>query len=108
VKVAEKATIRNVKTKRSLREALKAFGKALESGKADEIAKTERAAMSAIDKAAKKAVIHKNKAARQKAQLSARAKASGVKPAKAATKKTVTKPKTTAKKAAAKKPAAKK
>jgi small subunit ribosomal protein S20 len=93
VKVAEKATIRNVKVKRSLREALKAFGKALQSGKAEEIAKTERAAMSAIDKAAKKAVIHKNKAARQKAQLSAKAKASGAKPAK---------------KAAAKKPAAKK
>jgi small subunit ribosomal protein S20 len=98
VKTAEKATIRNVKVKRSMREALKAFAKALQSGKADEIAKTERAAFSAIDQAAKKAVIHKNKAARQKAQVSARAKASGSKPAK----------KTVAKKPAAKKPVTKK
>jgi small subunit ribosomal protein S20 len=98
VKTAEKATIRNVKVKRSMREALKAFAKALQSGKADEIAKTERAAFSAIDQAAKKAVIHKNKAARQKAQVSARAKASGSKPVK----------KTVAKKPAAKKPVTKK
>jgi small subunit ribosomal protein S20 len=98
VKTADKATIRNVKVKRSMREALKAFAKALQSGKADEIAKTERAAFSAIDQAAKKAVIHKNKAARQKAQVSARAKASGAKPVK----------KTVAKKPAAKKPVTKK
>ncbi len=102
VKVAKKATIRNSKVRRNLRETSKAFTKALQSGKAAQIAKTERAAMSAIDKAAKKAVIHKNKAARKKAQLAAAAKAKGVKPVKAAVKKTA------AKKAPAKKTAAKK
>jgi small subunit ribosomal protein S20 len=87
VKVAAKARARNVKTKRSLREALKAFNKAVESGKAADIAKTQAEAVSALDTAAKKAIIHKNKAARQKAALSAKAKAAGAKPAKAVTKK---------------------
>ena len=84
VKVAAKATTRNTRTKRTLRDALKSFTKALESGKSSEIAKAEQAAMSAIDMASKKAVIHKNKAARKKAQISAAAKAKGVKPTKKA------------------------
>lgn len=98
VKVASQASVRNAKTKRSLREALKAFSKSLEGGKSAEIAKTERAAMSAIDQAAKKAVIHKNKAARKKAQLAAQAKAAGAKPAKAPAAKKPAAKKTTAKK----------
>jgi small subunit ribosomal protein S20 len=105
VKVAQKATVRNAKTKRSMREALKAFTKALDGGNAKQIAEAEKTAMSAIDKAAKKAVIHKNKAARKKAQLSAQVKAGGVKVAKTAAKKAPAKP---APKAAAKKPVAKK
>jgi small subunit ribosomal protein S20 len=113
VKVAGKATVRNAKTKRSMREALKAFTKALNGGNAKQIAEAERAAMSAIDKAAKKAVIHKNKAARKKAQLAAQSKASGIKPAKAAAKPAAKKVpakavKPAAKKAPAKKTAAKK
>jgi small subunit ribosomal protein S20 len=107
VKVAEKATLRNVKTKRSLRDALKEFAKAMQSGKPAEIAKAEREALSAIDKAAKKAVIHKNKAARKKAQVSAQAKASGAKPSKAPAKKAAAKAKPAAKKAPVKKPARK-
>jgi small subunit ribosomal protein S20 len=110
VKIAEKATIRNVKTKRSMREAIKEFAKALQGGNANEIAKAERAAFSAIDQAAKKAVIHKNKAARQKSRLASQAKASGIKPAKAPAKKsTPSKAKSTAtKKPIAKKAASKK
>lgn len=77
VKVAAKANNRNTRTRRSLREAMKAFNKAVEAGKPLEVAKTQTVAASAIDVAAKKAVIHKNKAARQKAQLSKRAKAAG-------------------------------
>lgn len=105
VRVARKATVRNVKTKRNLKTALKAFQASLSGGKkSDEALKK---AQSTIDTAAKKGVMHKNKAARKKAQL---AKAAGVKPASA--KKTAAKPaakKTPAKKAApAKKPAAKK
>jgi small subunit ribosomal protein S20 len=112
VKVAAKAKARNVRTKRTLREALKAFAKAVESGKAADIQKAQHEAISALDTAAKKAVIHKNKAARQKAALSAQAKAAGAKPTKAAAKKTPVTPKkaskTPIKKPAAKKPAAKK
>ena len=107
IKVSTKARTRNIRTKRTLREALKAFSKALTSGKPAEISKAEQNAVSAIDMAAKKAVIHKNKAARQKAQLSAKAKAAGVKPAKAAPKKAAAK-KSTTKKPAAKKSVSKK
>lgn len=112
VKVAAAARARNVRTKRSVREALKAFSKAIESGKSADIQKTQSEVVSAIDIAAKKNVVHKNKAARQKAAISARAKAAGVKPSKAAAKKTATTPKkaakTPAKKTSAKKPAPKK
>jgi small subunit ribosomal protein S20 len=96
VKVTKKATTRNAKTKRSLREALKAFNLAVKSGKADSISKAKASADQAIDKAAKKNVIHSNKAARKKQQLAKAAKAS-----------TAGKPKT-AKKPAVKKAAAKK
>jgi small subunit ribosomal protein S20 len=105
VKVSTKANLRNVKTKRSMREALKAYYSAVANGNAAEIAKTQKEAMSALDTATKKAVIHKNKAGRKKAQLAAMAKSKGVKPAKIAKK---TPSKTVAKKPAAKKPAARK
>lgn len=108
VKVTRKATIRNAKTRRTLREAMKDFTAALAGGKKDEIAKTEKAAMRAIDTAAKKAVIHKNKAARKKSQVAAKAKAAGSKTAPKAAKKAAPAKKTAPKKAAAKKPAAKK
>ena len=91
VRTANKAAIRNSKTKRSLREALKSFGKSPS-------AKTQASAQSHLDKAAKKGVIHKNKAARLKSQAAKKAKAAGVKSTKAAAK--------TAKPAPAKKPAA--
>src|SRR3989344_2467441 len=82
VKLAAKANVRNTRTRRSMREAIKAFNKALGSGKAAEITKFQQQAVSSIDIAAKKNVIHKNKAARQKSRLAAQAKAAGVKPAK--------------------------
>jgi small subunit ribosomal protein S20 len=118
VKVSAKAATRNAKTKRTLREAVKSFHAALTGGKATEISAAQAKANSAIDTAAKKNVIHKNKAAHKKSQLATAAKAAGAKPAaakkttkpaapKAATKKATAKP--VAKKAAApKKPAAKK
>ena len=106
VKVAARARARNVRTKRSLREALKAFSKAVDSGKAADIQKAQREAVSALDIAVKKAIIHKNKAARQKATLSAQAKAAGAKVTKSPSEPAV---KSTPKaKAAAKKPAARK
>jgi small subunit ribosomal protein S20 len=90
VRVAKKAAVRNSKTKRSLRGALKVFTKSPSS-------KSHSSVQSKVDKAAKKGVIHKNKAARLKSRAAKKAKAAGVKPGKP-----------TAKKAPAKKPAAKK
>ena len=91
VKVARKATARNAITKRTLRDALKAFSKAMSGGKPAEIAKAEKAVMSAIDVAAKKAIIHKNKASRKKSRVAKQVKTSGVKPSKSAAKKPVVK-----------------
>lgn len=107
VRLSAKAGARNYKTKRNMREAIKSYLRALESGKPAEVAKAEQTAISAIDKAAKKAVIHKNKAARKKAQLSAAAKASGAKKTKPAAKKAPAKTKPAAAKKTVKKTAAK-
>jgi ribosomal protein S20 len=110
VRVARKAAVRNSKTKRNLKAALKLFA-------STPSAKSQSAAQSNLDKAVKKGVVHKNKAARLKRQAAARAKAAGVKPTKATTAKTSATKKTTTrkpvaksatKKAPAKKPAAKK
>ncbi len=98
VRVAEKAAIRNSKTKRSLKAALKSF---IAGPKADKLSQ----AQSELDKAVKKGLITKNKAARKKKQLVAQAKSSGVKPAAKAKAKPSVKP--AAKKAPAKKPATK-
>lgn len=102
VKVSNKAAVRNSKTKRSLKTALKAFIKS-------PTGKTSSAHQSNVDKAVKKGVLHKNKAARLKKQAAKRAKAAGVKPSKAVAKKAApVKKAAPAKKPAAKKPAAKK
>ncbi len=112
VKTASKATARNVKTKRTLRTAVKAFHKAITGNKSKAGEATSKA-HSSLDKAAKKGLLHKNKVARKKSQLSKAAKAAGVKPTKstkvkkAAPKKTVAK-KPVTKKAVAKKTTAKK
>ncbi|HVA11545.1 MAG TPA: 30S ribosomal protein S20 [Candidatus Dormibacteraeota bacterium] len=95
VRTTRKATVRNSKTKRSLKGALKVFAKS-PSGK------SISAAQSQIDRAAKKGVIHKNKAARLKSQAAKRAKAAGVKSTKA-TKKAAPAKRVTAKKSTAKK-----
>lgn len=100
VRVARKASVRNSKTKRSLKSALKLFAKSTTT-------KAHSSVQSNLDKAAKHGVIHKNKAARLKKRAAAQAKAAGVKPAKAPAKKTAPK-KPAAKKAPAKKTAAKK
>ena len=131
VRIAEKAAIRNSKTKRSLKGAIKVFQKALGAGSDKATAEAHSKAQSALDRAGKKNVMHKNKVARKKRQLARAAKqAAGVTksvgtksskaPAKKATKpaatkaapvkKTATKAaaKPAPKKAPAKKPAAKK
>lgn len=100
VRVTRKATIRNARTKRTLKVALKAFhAKPSVAG--------QRQAQSALDSAVKKGVLHPNKAARKKSQLAAAAKAAGVKSGAKAEAKALT-PKTTAKKPISKKTATKK
>lgn len=100
VRVAQKASIRNSKTKRNLKAALKLFAK-------KPSVDAHNSVQSNLDKAVKKGVIHKNKAARLKKQAAAKAKTAGVKHTKSATK-TATKQKAPAKKTTtAKKPAAK-
>lgn len=105
VRTSNKAAIRNSKTRRGLKSALKLFA-------SKPSAAAHSSAQSNLDKAVKKGVIHKNKAARLKKQAAARAKAAGVKPVKAVKKTTAkatpAKKAAPAKKSAAKKPAAKK
>jgi small subunit ribosomal protein S20 len=109
VRVAKKAAVRNSKTKRSLKSALKAFHRSVTGGDKKTTAASHSEAQSALDKATKKGVIHKNKAARQKRQLAAKAKAAASVEKKAAPAKKAAAPKkTAAAKPAAKKPAAKK
>ena len=112
VRVAQKATTRNVKTKRNLKSALKAFHAAVTGG-GKKTSAVHSKAQSALDKAAKKGVMHKNKVARRKKQLAASAKkAAGVSksaaPKKTVAKKPVVKKAAPTKKVAAKKTAAKK
>lgn len=104
VKTAAKANLRNTRTRHDMKEAIKAFNKAFASGKPAEVSKLQNAAVSAIDTASKKRVIHKNKAARLKSRLSVQAKTAGVKPSKTSPKVK----KVPAKKTPVKKPATKK
>ncbi|MCA9329434.1 30S ribosomal protein S20 [Candidatus Saccharibacteria bacterium] len=86
VRVAQKAAVRNSKTKRSMRSAIKAFHANITGSNADSV-------QSALDQAVKKGVIHKNKAARKKKQIANLSKNTELKTAtkKTATKKTATK-----------------
>ncbi|HET8991712.1 MAG TPA: 30S ribosomal protein S20 [Candidatus Saccharimonadales bacterium] len=90
VRVSNKAAVRNSKTKRSLRSALKGFSKTSS-------AKSLSHVQSEVDKATKKGVVHKNKAARLKSRAAKQAKASGVKTTKKATPKKPVAKKTTKK-----------
>ncbi len=99
VRVSSKAAVRNHKTKRSLRSALKGFKKTTSSKSLSHV-------QSEVDKATKKGVVHKNKAARLKSRAAKQAKASGVKSTKKAAPKKSPAKKTAAK--TTKKPAAKK
>lgn len=108
VRVAAKARSRNLQTKRQVRETLKAFAAALEGGKPAEVTKAHQTLASAIDNAAKKNVIHKNKAARFKSRLAKRLKDAGIKPAAKASVKKAPAKKTSAKPAAKKAAKAKK
>ncbi len=115
VRVTARATVRNRVTRDKLRTTLKSFVTAVKGGK--KTSESHADAQRALDTAVKKGVMHKNKAARKKAQLARAMKASGVKVEKStkvktpAVKKSAPKAapkKAVAKKAPAKKPATKK
>jgi small subunit ribosomal protein S20 len=112
VRVARKATVRNAKTRRSLKSAINAFQKSLAGNKKDAV-ELQRKAQSELGKAGKKHVMHKNKVARKQRQLAAAAKVAGLaaatatKKSKPAANKPAAKPKVV-KKSVAKKPAVKK
>ncbi len=101
VRVAQKATIRNSKTKRSLKSAIKDFQKSLTSKNGAAAAHAK--AQSELAKAGKKHVMHKNKVARKQRQLAAAAKAAGVKVTSTAKKTTSVVKKTGIKKSSSKK-----
>ncbi|HLB66512.1 MAG TPA: 30S ribosomal protein S20 [Candidatus Saccharimonadales bacterium] len=103
VRQSRKAAVRNARTRRSMREALKTLQAALDGGDVKKLAPAQKAAQSALDQAVKKGLMHKNKAARKKKQLAGRVKATGVKvpktsPAQTSKEVSVGKPKTATKK----------
>lgn len=70
----EKARMRNKAVKSSLKTAVRKFREAAEAGSADAIA-LGREANRALDKAARKGVIHANQAANRKSSINKRAAA---------------------------------
>lgn len=92
VRVAQKANAKNLRSKRLLRSSVRNLKTALASGNSNTISDKQRKAQSEIDKAVKKNLMHKHKAARKKSQMSAQAKSSAKKsPAKKTTAKKTTK-----------------
>ncbi|MDO4642730.1 MAG: 30S ribosomal protein S20 [Cardiobacteriaceae bacterium] len=75
VKQAEKARARNASQRSAMRTAVKKVLRTLESGDKSTLQVVYTKASSALDRAARKGLIHKNKAARLKSRLSAKIKA---------------------------------
>jgi small subunit ribosomal protein S20 len=61
--------VRNVKAKDKFKAAVKEVKKLIAAGKKSEAIEAVKAAMSAMDKAAKHGVIHKNTSSRKKSRL---------------------------------------
>jgi small subunit ribosomal protein S20 len=69
----EKARVRNKAVKSSLKTSVRQFREAADAGDADKVTQTMRAALTKLDKAASKGVIHKNQAANRKSAIAKRA-----------------------------------
>jgi len=69
----EKARVRNKAVKSSLKTSVRQFREAADAGDAEKVTKTMRAALTKLDKAASKGVIHKNQAANRKSAIAKRA-----------------------------------
>jgi len=75
---------RNLRFKRAMNREIKALVSAIASANPKNIDEKLKTAQSALDKAAKEGVIHKNKAARKKSQLAGKVKATTKTPTKKA------------------------
>ena len=69
IKVIQTKTLRNKMIKSSLKTTEKKFLSSIDNGNAEEAKATLREAVKALDMAASKGIIHKNKAARDKSKL---------------------------------------
>jgi len=69
VKITEKQTINNRAAKSEMKTTIRRFDEALQAGDAVVTEKTYLTAVSTVDHAAAKGLIHKNAAARKKAQM---------------------------------------
>ncbi|NLN16068.1 MAG: 30S ribosomal protein S20 [Firmicutes bacterium] len=72
VRITERRTLRNRQVKSAMRTAIRKYLQTLETGSREEAQLSLRNAISQIDRAASKGVIHKNQAARRKSRLSKR------------------------------------
>ena len=72
IKVTEKKTLRNKMIKSALKTTIKKFEVAVAAGNTEEATVAYGAAVKALDMAASKSIIHKNKAARGKSRLNAK------------------------------------
>ncbi len=70
VKVIEKKTLINVQHKTALKTAIKKFEAAVKEGNAEQAKVLYNDAVKKLDQSANRGIIHKNKAARKKSQLS--------------------------------------
>jgi small subunit ribosomal protein S20 len=69
VKITEKQTINNRAAKSEMKTTIRRFDEALQAGDATASEKAYLTAVSTVDHAASKGMIHKNAAARKKAQM---------------------------------------
>ncbi len=71
------ANAKNKAAKSALKTELKKFDAAVEAGNKEEAAETYKSAVSSVDKAAAKGLIHKNNAARKKSSMAKKLNAVG-------------------------------
>ncbi|MBU1027287.1 MAG: 30S ribosomal protein S20 [Candidatus Margulisbacteria bacterium] len=76
VRSSAKRKARNLQTKEAIKKAVKAADRAIQA-KSAEAAGLVKKAVSVIDKAAERGIIHKNKASRKKSRLALRLKKAG-------------------------------
>lgn len=69
MRASNRKRVYNIRTKDKVKTAVKTVKKSLESKNAEEALKALTTAYAALDKAAKKGVIHKNNASRKKSRL---------------------------------------